>query len=88
MLWLGVMSLLGIALLLLQRTGKLTPRMATTAFLALTIICVAGFASGCNGGFPADVTVPSGTPAGTYTITVTGTSGSVSHSTTVSLTVQ
>jgi hypothetical protein len=88
MLWLGVMSLLGIALLLLKRTGKLTPRMATTAFLALTVICVAGFASGCNGGFPADVTVPTGTPAGTYTITVTGMSGSVSHSTTVSLTVQ
>jgi uncharacterized protein YjdB len=88
LLWLGVMSLLGLTLLLLQRIGKLKPRIATTAFLALTAICVAGFASGCNGGYPPDITVPAGTPAGTYTITVTGTSGSVSHSTTVSLTVQ
>jgi CSLREA domain-containing protein len=88
LLWLGVMSLLGLTLLLLQRIGKLTPRVATTAFLALTIVCAAGFASGCNGGYPPDITVPAGTPAGTYTITVTGTSGSVSHSTTVSLTVQ
>jgi hypothetical protein len=88
LLWLGVAGLLGMALLELQRSGKLTPRVATTAFLVIAVICVAGFAGGCNGGFPADVTVPAGTPAGAYTITVTGTSGSVSHSTTVSLTVQ
>jgi streptogramin lyase len=87
LLWLGVMTLLGITLLLLQRAEKLKPRMATTAFVVLAAICVAGFAGGCNGGYPADITVPAGTPAGTYTITVTGTSGSVQHSTTVSLTV-
>ncbi|MGA7785525.1 MAG: IPT/TIG domain-containing protein, partial [Candidatus Acidiferrales bacterium] len=85
-LWLGMMGLLGATLLLLWRTRRLSPRVASAGFFALAVVCVAGFASGCNGGgFPA---VQSGTPAGTYTVTVTGTSGSDAHATTVTLTVQ
>ncbi|MFZ0821806.1 MAG: hypothetical protein WAM91_17215, partial [Candidatus Acidiferrales bacterium] len=51
------------------------------------LLGVVGYLSGCNGGFPG-VAANVGTPAGTYTITVTGASGSVQHSTNVILKVQ
>jgi hypothetical protein len=47
-----------------------------------------GSISGCSGGGFPKVGTPTGTPAGTYTVTVTGTSGTVQHSTTVTLVVQ
>ena len=46
------------------------------------------FQVACGGGAKATPTVNPGTPAGTYAITVTGTSGSASHGTTVTLVVQ
>jgi hypothetical protein len=61
-------------------------RLVPAGALVLLLISV-GYLSGCNGGFPRVVTIV-GTPAGTYTITVTGTSGTVQHATTVTLTVQ
>jgi hypothetical protein len=66
--------------------GKLIRRLIPIGALALLLVGV-GYMSGCNGGFPRVVTI-TGTPAGTYPITVTGTSGSVQHSTVVTLTVQ
>jgi hypothetical protein len=48
----------------------------------VALLGVAAAAVGCGGGFA----LPSN--AKTYTIVVTGTSGSISHSTTVTLTVQ
>ena len=51
------------------------------------LLIAAGYLSGCAGGFP-KVGSNTSTPAGTYTITVTGTSGADSHSTTVTLVVQ
>ena len=53
------------------------------------LIVIAGYLSGCAQGFPRLTTgTPTGTPAGIYLITVTGTSGTDKHSATVALTVQ
>ena len=65
---------------------KLRPRLIPLAGLFLLIVTL-GFLSSCAGGFPR-LPVTSGTPAGTYTITVDGISGTDSHSTTVTLTVE
>jgi hypothetical protein len=59
-----------------ERKRRLTPVMFVTAALLLVV----GI-TGCG-------SVATGTPAGTSTITVTATSGAVSHATTVTLTVQ
>ena len=52
-----------------------------SCFLALTL-----FQAGCGSSAPTPTTT--GTPAGTYTLTVSGTSGSVSHTQQISLVVQ
>jgi YVTN family beta-propeller protein len=55
------------------------------------LVLIAGCLGGCAQGFPKVTTgtgTATGTPAGTYVITVTGTSGTDKHSTTVTLIVQ
>jgi hypothetical protein len=54
----------------------------STGLLCVLLTLGAGMVSGCGGGYYSE------TPAQTYTITVTGISGSTQHSTTVTLTVQ
>jgi hypothetical protein len=66
---------------------NLARRLVPVTVLVLVIVG-AGYLAGCAGsGFPR-LPVINGTPAGTYTITVTGTSGTDAHSTTVMLVVQ
>jgi VCBS repeat-containing protein len=55
------------------------------AFLLLVLITLVGI--GCGGGGSSSGTTQ-GTPTGTYILTVNATSGSLSHATTISLTVQ
>jgi hypothetical protein len=62
---------------------KLARRLIPAAALILLMIS-AGYISGCAS---APVVNPNGTPAGTYTITLTATSGTDVHTTTVTLTV-
>jgi hypothetical protein len=65
---------------------KLRSPLIPLAALLLMLVTF-GYLTGCGGGFPR-LPVNSGTPAGTYIITVNGVSGADSHSTTVTLTVQ
>ena len=68
--------------------GRGSPRrLASVAAFAMLLVAV-GYISGCSGGGFPSVRQNTGTPAGTYTITVTGTSGAVQHTTSVTLLVQ
>jgi hypothetical protein len=91
-LWLiAFVSTLALALLTLakfsQRANRRSVRrLIPIGAIALLLISV-GYLSGCAGGFP-KVGSNTGTPAGTYPITVTATSGTVQHTITVTLIVQ
>ena len=65
--------------------GKKRRRWITLAVLAIASLGAFSALTACGGGF--GLVVPE-SGAGTYTLTITGTSGSVQQSTTVQLTVQ
>ena len=71
--------------------GILLPRKRKrwASLLGITVIAFAAVSLiGCGGSSSPHTTTTSGTPAGTYTATITAVSGSLSHSTTMSVVVQ
>jgi hypothetical protein len=86
-LWLITLVLALTSLTIAKFGRRNVKRLIPIGAFALLLIS-AGYLSGCAGsGFP-KVGSNTGTPAGTYPITVTGTSGTVQHSTIVTLIVQ
>jgi hypothetical protein len=82
-LWLWATAILGLAVLPATRgTKRSASRIARTLpFMLLLLLCACGGSSGGTGG-------GGGTPAGTYTLTVKATSGSLIQSVTLKLAVQ
>jgi uncharacterized repeat protein (TIGR01451 family) len=86
LLWsLTLAAMLLVLLTYLKSRGQ--RRYAPATFLSVVFVA-AIVVTGCGGGGVGGPPPPTGTPAGTYPITVTATSGSVVHTTTVTLTVQ
>ena len=86
-------ALVGLALVLagivLRTSGRRMQRLAPRFLLALLLVSAAGLVA-CAGGGGYSTSQPNpatGTPAGTYPIIVTATSGGIAHSTNVTLTV-
>ena len=76
-------------LLLMLRVRRFRLQTAMRVMVALLALGVAGWSAiGCGGGSSKSTTSNPGTPAGTSTVTVTASSGALSHSTTVTLVVQ
>ena len=77
--------LLCVGLIRLSRFQSRRPRL----LLSCSAILFAALCSSCGGGYVTPINPgkgpPGGTPAGTYTIVVTGTSGDVSHAATAQL---
>lgn len=85
----GAMPVAWAALLL--GAGWLLPRRRKLLMMIAVMTLAGASAIGCGGGGSSStshVTTTPGTPAGTYTATVTATSGSLSHSTTMTVVVQ
>lgn len=74
--------------LTLPRARMDSPQPRLALALAFGLVLLATSLAACGGGGGGGGVVNPGTPAGTYTITLTGTSGSLSHTTTVSLVVE
>jgi len=81
--WLAVLTLLLATTALFSFRARRVAAMLVPVALVVIIIFMS---VACNGGGPAGA--PAGTPAGTYQIGITGTSGVISHTATVTLQVK
>jgi hypothetical protein len=87
-LWPALLGLIFVAALTRRRQKRARACASALSPLAAVLMCLV-FLAGCGGGGPAPPPPPSGgTPPGTYTLTVTAASGSLTHSTTVTLIVK
>lgn len=82
-LWLSLLAALALAAMLARQKRR---QFAFSAACCALLICLALPAVSCGGG--SSTPKNPGTPAGTYSVTVTGASGQLQHSTSVSLSVQ
>jgi Bacterial Ig-like domain (group 3) len=72
---------------LLVRTARAKQRSAVSLSLATALLLVL-FIESCGSGGSTQPSPPQGTQPGVYTVTIAGTSGNLTHTTSVSLTVQ
>jgi hypothetical protein len=87
-LWPALLGLIFVAALTRRRQKRARACASALSPLVAVLMWVV-FLAGCGGGGPAPPPPPSGgTPPGTYTLTVTATSGSLTHSTIVTLIVK
>jgi hypothetical protein len=68
--------------------GGLSSRRRWLGIIGLFMVVAVLTGVACGGGGGSTVKKSQGTPAGSYTVTVTATSGSTTHTTSVNLTVQ
>jgi hypothetical protein len=75
--------LFGAIAVMAKLAGRRRAQLVLVAVLLFLLSWVA-----CGGGGGGGIVDPTGTPAGTYTISISGTSGPAGHSTSVTLVVQ
>jgi hypothetical protein len=74
---------LAVSLLFVARTRR--GRLGSSVAILFLVLWVTLEFTACGGGGGSTLPPPTGTPAGTYTVAVTGTSGNTSHTTSLTL---
>ncbi|MGH9684407.1 MAG: S8 family serine peptidase [Candidatus Acidiferrales bacterium] len=83
--WIGLLFSLFTGMILANKSGR---KRAATIALATFLICLTSVVAACSSAGGGHVTTNPGTPSGSFTIAVTGSSNQLQHSMNVTLTVQ